>query len=126
MEVGEWAVGKGAVQVEQPKAGFADVERQTKSLLAAPRSGRAVEKPSSHSRHGRICSLFSSMSVRLTAATQASRLSSSRRNSAPRSDFNSFWAMATKRCRALVRHVSLEKALNARWQRSTQESCGQS
>ena len=44
MEVGEWAVGKGAVQVEQPKAGFADVERQTKPLLAAPRSGRAVGK----------------------------------------------------------------------------------
>ena len=44
MEVGEWAVGKGAVQVEQPKAGFADVERQTKPLLAASRSGRAVGK----------------------------------------------------------------------------------
>lgn len=120
------AVGKGAVQVEQPKAGFADVERQTKPLLAASRSGRAVGKAVEPFEARAHLLAFQFHVGQVDGRDAASRLSSSRRNSAPRSDFNSFWAMATKRCRALVRHVSLEKALNARWQRSTQESCGQS
>ena len=90
----EHAAGEGAVHIEEPRVGLADVEREAQPLVFTVGGGGNATP--GHSIQLRIPSLSSSMRVRLTEATNSGLPSSVGRNSAARSDWSSCCAMSSR------------------------------